>query len=91
MEDSVRVLLRGVGEDLDREGLRDTPKVTTAPLARAARVGCSGPHFDVNELNWAASAVNLWFWTVAHGRGLTSQLAMSPWLGFVAHCEALET
>lgn len=28
MQACVRTLLRGVGEDADREGLRDTPKVS---------------------------------------------------------------
>lgn len=27
LQDSVNLLLRGIGEDIDREGLRDTPKV----------------------------------------------------------------
>lgn len=27
LQSAVRLLLRGVGEDIDREGLRDTPKV----------------------------------------------------------------
>lgn len=27
MEQAVRVLIQGLGEDLEREGLRDTPKV----------------------------------------------------------------
>lgn len=27
MEQAVRVLIQGLGEDLSREGLRDTPKV----------------------------------------------------------------
>jgi hypothetical protein len=30
MQGCVRTLLKGVGEDPDREGLRDTPKVRTA-------------------------------------------------------------
>ena len=31
----VRTLLRGVGEDPEREGLRDTPKVGTGSIGRA--------------------------------------------------------
>ncbi len=35
MMDAVRTLLLGVGEDPEREGLRDTPKVgTSGDLAR---------------------------------------------------------
>lgn len=32
MEQAVRVLIHGLGEDLEREGLRDTPKVR--PVSR---------------------------------------------------------
>ncbi len=42
LEAAVRVLLRGVGEDPEREGLLDTPKVGTGSLRE----------FTLLELNW---------------------------------------
>lgn len=44
MESHVRTLLMGVGEDVDREGLKDTPKVhCTGSGCFAAAPHCAGP------------------------------------------------
>lgn len=39
LQSAVRVLLSGIGEDINREGLRDTPKVCTSPILSAAFPG----------------------------------------------------
>jgi GTP cyclohydrolase I len=43
MEAAVRTLISGIGEDLEREGLRDTPKVRRGRARPAAQplTGCS--------------------------------------------------
>ncbi|KAG2498756.1 hypothetical protein HYH03_003495 [Edaphochlamys debaryana] len=45
MEEAVRVLIRGLGEDLDREGLRDTPKRVAKALLDCTR----GYHQDTSS------------------------------------------
>lgn len=40
LQDAVGTLLRGIGEDVEREGLRDTPKVRLPVLAVRARYRC---------------------------------------------------
>jgi len=45
IEQGVRLILEGIGEDLDREGLTDTPKRVAAMYAEV----CSGLHQDPAE------------------------------------------
>ena len=41
LQDAVRVLIQGLGEDVAREGLRDTPKVGACCRAEPAMLLCS--------------------------------------------------
>jgi len=47
IEDAVKVLLLGLGEDINREGLRKTP----LRVAKALREGTRGYHIDMNLLD----------------------------------------
>ena len=46
VEDAVKVLLEGLGEDVNREGLRKTP----LRVAKALREGTRGDHVYINLL-----------------------------------------
>lgn len=57
MEAAVEVLLRGLGEDVNREGLRDTPRVSArAELGAVSRNPSLQAHLDTSHVMHPAAA-----------------------------------
>ena len=48
LQEAVRTLITGIGEDVKRDGLRDTPKVMSSPI-------CSGCRFTMPSIHAAHS------------------------------------